>query len=167
MGRVSLEERAREFASRRHAGQLRKDGKTPYINHCASVVDLLKQAGVSDEETLSAAWLHDVIEDCDVSRDEIEMEFGGRVASIVYVLTRNVDRVVYKDRLKHSDRVTQMVKLADTVHNCSEMGGPYIQEKTRRTKVEDCEDLYIDLSRELSPFFHGLLKKHLEPYRNS
>jgi myo-inositol-1(or 4)-monophosphatase len=81
-GQTDLLARATAFASRVHAGQTRKGTDIPYIHHpleaariCATLTD--------DEEVLAAAVLHDVIEDAGVTREELECEFGSRVADLV------------------------------------------------------------------------------------
>ena len=157
---MNLEPKAKEFAAKSHKGQLRKNGITPYINHCAGVVSLLKEIGIVDDDILSAGWLHDVIEDCNVTKEQIEQEFNVNIARIVSVLTRDVDRETYKERIKQSDYQVQIVKLADTVHNCSEMAHQNIPEKTIKRKIEDCEALYFDLAKQICPRFYDLLKEY-------
>lgn len=61
-----------KFASYKHRHQQRKAGNVPYINHPIEVVDILAKAGVSDYEILSAAILHDTVEDTDTSPEEVE-----------------------------------------------------------------------------------------------
>ena len=160
-----LEQKAKEFATEAHKGQLRKDGETLYINHCSNVVSLLVGGGISDEDVLCAGWLHDIIEDCGFTKEQLEQEFNSNVARIVDQLTRNVDRDAYKKRIRNADYQVQIVKLADTVHNCSEMTHLNITQETIMKKVEDCESLYINLAKEICPQFHKMLTKHLEPWR--
>ncbi|MDO8509478.1 MAG: HD domain-containing protein [Nanoarchaeota archaeon] len=159
---MNLESKASKFATQAHEGQLRKDGKTPYITHCAGVVSLLKEIGIDDEDTLCAAWLHDTIEDCGVTREYIKREFNTNIARIVSQLTRDVDREAYKERIKNADYQVQIVKLADTVHNCSTMTHPRVSKETIRRKLEDCKDLYFDLAKEVCLEFYLMLKIHTE-----
>jgi len=162
---MNLEQKAKEFATRKHEGQLRKDGKTPYINHCVGVVELLKEEGITNEDILCAAWLHDTIEDCGVTKDTLEREFNPNIAIIVSQLTRDVDRETYNERIRNSDYQVQIVKLADTVHNCSELGD-YLPKDTIKRKVEDCEILYLELAKGFCPNFHNKLCKYLILFRN-
>lgn len=70
------------FATNAHAGQFRKATKTPYILHpleCGVIVSQM----TNDEEMIAAAFLHDTVEDCEVSIDTIRQEFGERVATFV------------------------------------------------------------------------------------
>ena len=80
--------KATQFSALKHQDQKRKDGKTPYIIHPISVAMILSDiGGVDDEEILSAALLHDTIEDTDTTADEIGREFGATIRSIVEELT--------------------------------------------------------------------------------
>src|SRR4051794_21512678 len=77
------------FAARAHHGQLRKDGATPYASHvfrvCLIVRDLF---GVSDPRVLTAALLHDTIEDTLIDFDDLEDNFGSEIAGWVATLTK-------------------------------------------------------------------------------
>lgn len=74
--------RAVEFAVRCHEGQVRKDGFSPYIAHPLAVASrVLRELG--DYDVASAAVLHDVIEDCGVTKDIIEDGWGPKVANLV------------------------------------------------------------------------------------
>jgi GTP diphosphokinase / guanosine-3',5'-bis(diphosphate) 3'-diphosphatase len=96
MNRISL---ALVFASRAHAGQHRKDGRTPYINHPIEVMNLVVQHCTNpDEDVLVAALLHDVVEDTLITDAEIRTAFGARVARLVAELTD--DKSLSKDERK-------------------------------------------------------------------
>jgi guanosine-3',5'-bis(diphosphate) 3'-pyrophosphohydrolase len=73
---------AAEFAAASHDGQRRKYSDEPYIRHPARVADRVAGTGV-DPEVVAAAWLHDVVEDCDVAVAELAARFGERVARLV------------------------------------------------------------------------------------
>lgn len=60
-----MKELSKKLAEMAHAHQFRKDRVTPYINHPARVVQILEEQN-ADDVTISAAWLHDVLEDTDV-----------------------------------------------------------------------------------------------------
>ena len=74
---------AMKFASIRHQTQKRKVGQIPYINHPIEVAAILAKAGVTDYDILSAALLHDTVEDGWATYEEIEQEFGPRIKNIV------------------------------------------------------------------------------------
>ena len=77
--------RALAFAAERHSGQRRKDAAaSPYINHPIALADVLANEGrVLDVVVLSAAMLHDTIEDTATTAGEIEARFGTRIATVV------------------------------------------------------------------------------------
>ena len=79
---------ALEFAAAAHAGQRRKDGRTPYIVHPVGVFrHLVADLGVEDADLGCTALLHDVVEDSGVTVPEVARRFGPRVARYVAALT--------------------------------------------------------------------------------
>lgn len=121
---VSPYTRADRFAEQKHAGQLRKDGKTPYITHPRAVASILRdEAGITDPDTLIAAVLHDTIEDTGATHAELAARFGRTVADIVAELTN--DEALPKAQQKqaqiakaphYSDRAAH-IKMADKTAN--------------------------------------------------
>jgi (p)ppGpp synthase/HD superfamily hydrolase len=75
-----------EFAKAAHEGQVRKFSGEPYINHPVRVSLMATEHGLG-HTAVAAALLHDVVEDCDVSLDEITERFGRHVAGVVWGLT--------------------------------------------------------------------------------
>ena len=69
--------KATQFAALKHCDQRWKDGKTPYIIHPISVAMILAEiGGIDDPEILSAALLHDTIEDTNVTYEKVKKEFA-------------------------------------------------------------------------------------------
>ncbi|CAG2121474.1 unnamed protein product, partial [Medioppia subpectinata] len=107
--------RAVNFAAVAHRDQLRKDGRTPYINHPIGVMNTLVQlAQCLNVDTLCAAVLHDTVEDTDTTIDDIERHFGPNVRSIVAEVTD--DKSLPKERRKelqviHSPHISPSAKL--------------------------------------------------------
>ena len=85
-------EKAKEYATRMHKGQYRKDGKD-YIVHPINVANYVRQFKESSEldMLIEAAYLHDTIEDTNATYYDIVHEFGPGVASIVLELTTDED----------------------------------------------------------------------------
>jgi (p)ppGpp synthase/HD superfamily hydrolase len=79
---MSIVSKALVFATEHHQHQHRKGTKIPYLAHLLNVCKILAENNCSDE-VLAAALLHDVVEDTDVTIDEIEEKFGKQVAEIV------------------------------------------------------------------------------------
>ena len=74
--------KAIEFAARAHDGMIRKKNSTPYILHPLEA-SVIVGSMTSDEDIISAALLHDVVEDTSVTIEEIEENFGSRVKELV------------------------------------------------------------------------------------
>ena len=85
---MDVVERARIFATAAHAaaGQLRKYTNEPYIVHPTEVVGIVRSVPHTPE-MLAAAWLHDVVEDTDITIEVVRAEFGDAVAELVGWLT--------------------------------------------------------------------------------
>ena len=112
-------EQARLIATEAHAGQFRRDGVTPYIEHPAAVASRAPQT----PESLAVAWLHDVLEDTDVSRDDLRRRgIPEPVVAAVEALTKqrdlsyaeNLDRVAANDLARGVKIADMLSNLADT-----------------------------------------------------
>ena len=150
-------EAAYHLAVASHEGQFRQTGE-PYVTHPLIVTQILADYGL-DESTLVAAILHDVVEDSDVTLDEIVDQFGDEVAELI-------DGVTKLDRIKFSTREEQqaatirkmaiamakdirvlLIKLADRLHNVRTLV-PLPDEKQRRVSAETL-DIYAPLAHRL------------------
>jgi (p)ppGpp synthase/HD superfamily hydrolase len=80
--RSPLTRDALAFADQRHAGQTRDLDDLPFVTHPVEVACLLHEAGYQDE-VVAAGVLHDVLEETDAERSELESRFGSRVAQLV------------------------------------------------------------------------------------
>ena len=119
--------KAFDFASLKHKGQFRKSGEE-YIYHPLNVAIILTKI-YADTDTLCAALLHDVVEDCDVELSEIEDEFGKEIAFLVDGVTK-LSRINFSTETEYlieyykkiivgmsEDVRVIIIKLADRVHN--------------------------------------------------
>lgn len=79
---TELVDRAIVFATRAHAGQVRKGTAKPYIVHPLEALSIVATM-TEDQEMLAAAVLHDVVEDTSTTAEDIRREFGDRVATLV------------------------------------------------------------------------------------
>ena len=120
--------RASFFAAKKHKDQRRKDpASTPYINHPLEVANFLTMAYIDDVDVLCAAILHDTIEDTDTTYEELEFEFGTRVASYVKEVTddKSLPKIERKKlQIEHSKTCSAgagFIKLADKLSNLSSM----------------------------------------------
>ena len=131
-----------EFASEKHFGQKRLTGED-YIIHPLNVAYILTRIK-ADFETLSAALLHDVVEDCNVSLEEIENEFGPNIESLVDGVTKisklnfshDNESVINNQRkilvgLSEDVRVI-IIKLADRLNNMQTL---YVHSEAKQKKI--------------------------------
>ena len=122
---TSLLIRSLDFAASKHRMQRRKDEEaSPYINHPIALMKVLCiEAGVRDPTILSAAALHDTIEDTETTGQKLEFEFGSEIASIVSELTddKSLPKAERKrlqiEHAPHMSREGALVKLADKICN--------------------------------------------------
>lgn len=117
-----LEEKALEFASIKHEGQMDDQGRPYFFAHIIQVYSLLKDV-TDDVEVLCAGILHDTIEDTGTSYDELVREFNKEIADLVLELTFQGDEDVgrYFPLLhshkaivvKYADRLSNLVRMVD------------------------------------------------------
>lgn len=137
------------LAAQKHRGQVDKAGK-PYILHPLRVMQNLG-AGASDEERM-AALLHDIVEDCDVSFDDLhEMGFPSSVVVAVQHLTKTEDE--QRDYMSAIRRVAQnsiarRVKIADLTDNSdiSRLKNPTATDYARLEKYQKAKQFLENLA---------------------
>lgn len=160
--KVALVKAAYEFASRAHQGQVRKTGE-PYLEHPLNTAMILAELHL-DAETLAAALLHDVPEDCGVSLDEIEANFGLQVVKLVDGVTKlnklasqartgETKSKVQADNLRKmllataEDLRVVLIKLADRLHNMRTLGA--LPAEKRRAIAQETLEIYAPLAHRL------------------
>lgn len=117
-------ENAISYAARAHGGQWRKDQQTPFVAHPMRVMMVVcREFAVTDEIVLSAAVLHDVIEDTTKDYDSIAYHFGPQVADLVAVLSKDPRlpeeprETRYDEQLRNGPWQARLIKLADCYDN--------------------------------------------------
>ena len=116
----NYEDKALEYASQKHEGQLDDDDRPYFFAHIIQVYDILNE--VTDDDTLlSAGILHDVIEDTDTKYSEVLHEFNKEIADLVMEVTyeKNKDGSHYYPRLQ--SRRAVMLKYADRLSRIARM----------------------------------------------
>jgi guanosine-3',5'-bis(diphosphate) 3'-pyrophosphohydrolase len=124
LGALSQLLSALRFAAEKHAGQQRKDQRTPYINHPISVTEALAGTGrVSDLAVLQAALLHDTLEDTPTTPEELDERFGTEVRLLVQEVTDDKSKPQHERRqlqIAHAPRLSphaQAIRVADKLCN--------------------------------------------------
>jgi guanosine-3',5'-bis(diphosphate) 3'-pyrophosphohydrolase len=151
--------RAARFAAWKHRDQRRKGrGALPYINHPLDLAHVLWFEGdVTDPVTLAAALLHDTLEDTQTTYQELQGEFGGRVASIVMEVTDEptvnwrARKKLQISRARLASLEAKRVKLADKICNLRSM----VASPPNGWSVER-QRAYFDWSREVVDQLRGV-----------
>ncbi|MBN9268139.1 MAG: phosphohydrolase [Alphaproteobacteria bacterium 64-6] len=118
---------ARGFASEKHRTQTRKYTNEPYVAHLDAVVGLLREQGITEQNIVAAAYLHDTVEDTDTSLQDIMRIFGDEIAQLVYWLTdaergnRRARMAMASWRLGRAPWEAKLIKLADIIDNTRNM----------------------------------------------
>lgn len=112
---TELTKKAMIIAYNAHMNQFDKSG-TPYIYH---PIHLAEQMDTEDECII--ALLHDVVEDTNITFEQLEKEFPNNIIKVLKLLThdKNVDYMEYIENLK-KDQIARKVKIADIIHNYDE-----------------------------------------------
>lgn len=115
---------AASFAARAHRSQLRKDEKTPYVAHVFRVCLIVRHVfGIEDPSALTAALLHDTIEDTTTDRDDVIEKFDPTIAEWVALLTKDKRlpdderEARYCEGLRTASWQVKVCKLADVFDN--------------------------------------------------
>ena len=160
--KLPLIEEAYRFALEAHAGQVRKSGE-PYVEHPVQTAMIVADFHL-DADSIAAALLHDVSEDCGISLEEIEGKFGAEVRNLVDGTTK-LNKIAQLGSESVEDSHTQaeslrkmlfatsqdvrvvFIKLADRLHNMRTLG-PLSPQKRERI-AQETMDIYAPLAHRL------------------
>ena len=109
-----LVEKAQQLAYRLHKEQLDKAAQ-PYIFHLQFVASLVSQ---ESDDVIATAWLHDCVEDTEMTVEQIRILFGDIIADAVNAITKREGEsyLDYLSRVKQNE-IARKVKIADLIHN--------------------------------------------------
>jgi GTP diphosphokinase / guanosine-3',5'-bis(diphosphate) 3'-diphosphatase len=150
----ALLNRAYVYAMKAHGNQQRASGDL-YFSHPLEVAAILTELKL-DDATIASALLHDVIEDTDVTRSEIDQKFGEEIGALVEGLTKikKLDLVTKKAEQAEnfrkllvaisSDIRVLLIKLADRLHNMRTLG--HMKPESRRRISEETLEIYAPLA---------------------
>jgi GTP diphosphokinase / guanosine-3',5'-bis(diphosphate) 3'-diphosphatase len=149
--------RAFRFAAKAHEGQQRRSGEE-FIHHPYSVARICAELQL-DDETIAAALLHDVVEDTDVTLDEVTAEFGEEIGQLVDGVTK-LTRVHFQSREQAEaenyrkmilamaqDPGVILIKLADRLHNLRTI--EYLGKQKQVQKAREALEVYAPLAHRL------------------
>lgn len=165
--------KAAEFAALKHQDQRRKgESERPYIGHCIEVARMIAEIAKSDDPTiLSAAILHDTLEDTETTREELSQAFGERITDFVIQVTddkslkKGERKKLQVEHAPHLSPGAKLIKLADKISNVREIGSdpPKGWDEKRREKyfkwAKDVVDALGSVNPELEKEFEEALEK--------
>ncbi|NET42676.1 bifunctional (p)ppGpp synthetase/guanosine-3',5'-bis(diphosphate) 3'-pyrophosphohydrolase [Okeania sp. SIO2B3] len=156
-----------ELAYKLHEGQYRKSGE-PYICHPIAVAGLLKYLG-GDSAMIAAGFLHDIVEDTDVTIEEIEQKFGSEIALLVEGVTK-LSKFNFSSKTElQAENFRRMflamakdirvivVKLADRLHNMRTL--QHLPRHKQLSKALETREIFAPLANRLGI---GRIKWELE-----
>ena len=154
---LALLTRAYDFSAASHKGQQRASGE-PYLSHPLEVAHLLVDFKM-DVTTVTAGLLHDVLEDTEATKPELEREFGGEIAELVDGVTK-IGKLAFSSREERQaenfrkmlvamarDLRVLMIKLADRLHNMRTLD--YLPPDRARKIAQETLDIYAPLGHRL------------------
>lgn len=154
---LMLIQRAFDYANKHHEGQFRKSGE-PYINHLLNVGYILATLRVGPS-TIAAGMLHDVIEDCNVSFEQLSKDFDTEIATIVESVTK-IGNLEFKDEKEYmatnhrkifiamaKDIRVILVKLVDRLHNMRTL--KFMREDKQKKISRETLDVYAPIAHRL------------------
>jgi len=154
---IKVIEKAYLFAKKKHEGQYRKSGEA-YIYHPMNVALILTTI-YADYETISAGFLHDVLEDCDCTPEEMEEEFGPTITKLVKGVTKlskinfsteNDYLIDYYKKIivgMSEDVRVIIIKLCDRLHNMRTLWA--IPEDRQKVKAHEALDILAPIAHHL------------------
>jgi (p)ppGpp synthase/HD superfamily hydrolase len=166
--------KAADFAENAHRGQSIPGSNIPYIVHCSKVCMevlfvLSRRNDLDHKLCINCALLHDVLEDSDVTYDDLYSEFGRDTAEAVLALTKNmnIDKNLRMEdsirRIKNSRPETGIVKMADRITNLA--APPHFWEKEKIIEYFHESEMIYDELKSLDHHLAGRLLEKINNYR--
>tara|TARA_B100001093_G_scaffold513969_1_gene586995 strand:- start:290 stop:2455 length:2166 start_codon:yes stop_codon:yes gene_type:complete len=150
-------ERALKFSIKMHHGQVRKSG-LPFVSHCIDVANKLLDWNM-DQITIISALLHDVVEDTEVTLENIDKEFGSEVAMLVDGVTK-VDNIAFRStEHKQAENFIKLflslandlrviiIKFADRLNNMETI--QFLSSKKRKIIALETKEIFVPLAHRL------------------
>lgn len=154
---IDLAKRAYYYAEQAHDGQIRRSGE-PYVTHPLAVAGILAEMHM-DHQSIMAAMLHDVIEDTDITKQDLTSQFGDTVADLVDGVSK-LTQIEFRSKAEAQAENFQkmalamakdirviLVKLADRLHNMRTLG--VMRPEKRRRVAKETLDIYAPIAQRL------------------
>lgn len=176
IGNTEIIRKAYFFSKGAHEGQKRDSGED-YFTHCVEVAKILNSLKL-DEKAIAAGLLHDVLEDTEISYEDLRKEFGNEIADLVEGVTKinilgkrsfrtnNVETIRKMLISASSDIRVMLIKLADRLHNMRTL--QHLNEERKKKFSRNTLEIYSTLAYRLGLInikceLEDLAFRHLEP----
>lgn len=158
--------RAYDYGKKAHEGQKRMSGE-PYFTHCIATAKILARQGM-DAKTIAAGLMHDVLEDTEVSEEDMRKNFGDDIVFLVNGVTK-LGTLKYRGHDRHVESLRKffmamandlrvvIIKFADRLHNLSTL--EHVREDKRKRIALESIEIYAPLANRLGM---GKLKGEIE-----
>ena len=173
---LDIIKKAYKLAEFKHAKQIRKSGE-PYIIHPLEVAYILTQ-WQAGPKTIAASLMHDIIEDTDISKEELETMFDADIATLIdgvtkltqldYISKESAQAENHRKMLLAMSRDIRVIiiKLADRLHNIRTL--KYLNPSKQKRISAETMDIYVPIAHRLGMFqvkaeFEDTCLRYLEP----
>jgi len=160
---MTTPDHAASVAQFRHSGQNRRFTFEPFISHPNRVAKMVAKF-TADKDIISAAQLHDTIEDTPATYEEIEATFGKRVADLVQTLTKNTKAEkkygkpeYYAHKMNKMSDEELLIKLADRLDNVSDFARA--PKKWVQKYTDETLEIFRLMKRSLNPIHKKIIKE--------
>lgn len=150
---MSPYDRALAFAQKAHGNQKRRYTGEPYWTHLIEVAELVAATPGATEAMVATALLHDVVEDTDVTLDEIRDTFGPTIAYYVQLLTD--PPLAYGNRAKRKAHVIEKMRVAPAAVKTIKLADMLANTSTIDKHDPDFAKVYLEEKRALLPSLKG------------
>jgi len=160
--------KAYDLAKKVHAKQKRDNGDPYFIHPYRVALILLDEFKIRDANIIAAALLHDVLEDSDVSEEELKKEFNTEVARRVALVTKPKKRTKkgwedeYYAGIRSSDYGTQLVKFADRLDNIRDLKNASKEKQARYLKAT--KERFLPWMKDVDKKFYRKLRDEIDKF---
>ncbi len=153
---TALIEKAYNFSLKAHAGHVRNSGE-PYFNHLFATAKNIAELGMG-ATTIAAGFLHDIVEDTSVKREELEKEFGTEILFLVEGVTK-LGKIKYRGTTRYNESLRKLfvamsqdirvliVKLCDRLHNMQTL--QYVKQEKQMRIAKETLEIYAPIASRL------------------
>lgn len=153
---------ALNLSKKAHQGQKRDEGQDYFIHPLRVANCLIFELNIRDSDLLIAAILHDVVEDSDISLDEIKEKFGASISKLVGNLTRDKDKETKQQKFQKTMKASKEIRLLKSVDWLDNLRS-FLLRKDRGERFfrhrREALEMYIPLAESVNQYIASEMKK--------